>query len=55
MEKLHWEVLEQDRVVLESLAPNARDREYLYQHDVCLSRLRRMMQKAAKEQLAALE
>ncbi|STV72043.1 3-ketoacyl-ACP reductase [Klebsiella michiganensis] len=30
-------------------------REYLYQHDVGLSRLRRMMQKAAKEQLAALE
>lgn len=55
LEKLHWEVLEQDRVVLESLAPNARDREYLYQHDVGLSRLRRMMQKAAKEQLAALE
>lgn len=52
-EKLHWEVLEQDRVVLESPAPNARDREYLYQHDVGLSRLRRMMQKAAKEQLAA--
>lgn len=52
LEKLHWEVLEQDRVVLESLAPNARDHEYLYQHDVGLSRLRRMMQKAAKEQLA---
>ncbi|VEC82526.1 Vanillate O-demethylase oxygenase subunit [Raoultella ornithinolytica] len=34
-------VLEQDRVVLESLAPNARDHEYLYQHDVGLSRLRR--------------
>lgn len=52
LEKLHWEVLEQDRVVLESTAPNARDHEYLYQHDVGLSRLRRMMQKAAKEQLA---
>ena len=46
---------EQDRVVLESLAPNARDHEYLYQHDVGLSRLRRMMQKAAKEQLALRE
>ncbi|UMP94274.1 hypothetical protein MJ576_21690 [Klebsiella pneumoniae] len=55
LEKLHWEVLEQDRVVLESLAPNARDHEYLYQHDVGLSRLRRMMQKAAKEQLALRE
>ena len=39
----------------ESLAPNARDHEYLYQHDVGLSRLRRMMQKAAKEQLALRE
>ncbi len=55
LEKLHWEVLEQDRVVLESPAPNARDHEYLYQHDVGLSRLRRMMQKAAKEQLAMRE
>ena len=36
-------------------APNARDHEYLYQHDVGLSRLRRMMQKAAKEQLAMRE
>ena len=34
---------------------NARDHEYLYQHDVGLSRLRRMMQKAAKEQLAMRE
>lgn len=42
-------------MVLESLAPNARDHEYLYQHDVGLSRLRRMMQKAAKEQLAMRE
>lgn len=32
-----------------------RDHEYLYQHDVGLSRLRRMMQKAAKEQLAMRE
>jgi phenylpropionate dioxygenase-like ring-hydroxylating dioxygenase large terminal subunit len=55
LEKLHWEVLEQDRVVLENLAPDAREHEYLYQHDVGLSRLRRMMQKAAKEQIAQRE
>lgn len=54
LEKLHWDVLEQDRMILESMAPAAREHEYLYQHDVGLSRLRRMMQKAAKQQLSQL-
>ncbi|WP_448666040.1 Rieske 2Fe-2S domain-containing protein [Serratia plymuthica] len=54
LEALHWDVLEQDRIVLENMAPNARGREYLYQHDVGLSRLRRMMQKEAQKQLAML-
>lgn len=54
LESLHWDVLEQDRIVLENMAPNARGREYLYQHDVGLSRLRRMMQKEAQKQLARL-
>ncbi|MGO3396203.1 MAG: 3-phenylpropionate dioxygenase, partial [Serratia proteamaculans] len=54
LESLHWDVLEQDRIVLENMAPNARGREYLYQHDVGLSRLRRMMQKEAQKQLAQL-
>jgi len=54
LEGLHWDVLEQDRVILESMAPAARDHEYLYQHDVGLSRLRRLMQKAAKQQMATL-
>lgn len=53
-ESLHWDVLEQDRIVLENMAPNARGREYLYQHDVGLSRLRRLMQKEAQKQLATL-
>ncbi len=52
LESLHWDVLEQDRIVLENMAPNARGREYLYQHDVGLSRLRRLMQKEAQKQLA---
>lgn len=47
-------MLEQDRIVLENMAPNARGREYLYQHDVGLSRLRRLMQKEAQKQLATL-
>ncbi|WP_058913814.1 aromatic ring-hydroxylating oxygenase subunit alpha [Entomohabitans teleogrylli] len=54
LEQLHWDVLEQDRIVLENLAPQARDHEYLYQHDVGLSRLRRMMQKEAKQHLARI-
>ncbi|GGX45154.1 aromatic ring-hydroxylating oxygenase subunit alpha [Saccharospirillum salsuginis] len=52
LEGLHWDVLEQDRVILESLAPDARHHENLYQHDVGLSRLRRVLLKAAKQQLA---
>lgn len=51
LEKLHWDVLEQDRVILETLAPNARQYENLYQHDVGLSRLRRLMKKEAEKQL----
>ncbi|WP_027965608.1 aromatic ring-hydroxylating oxygenase subunit alpha [Halomonas halocynthiae] len=52
LEGLHWDVLEQDRVILESMAPDARHHENLYQHDVGLSRLRRVMLKLAKKQLA---
>lgn len=28
LEQLHWDVLEQDRIILENLAPNARAREF---------------------------
>ncbi|MEW5248385.1 Rieske 2Fe-2S domain-containing protein [Microbulbifer sp. 2201CG32-9] len=52
LEKLHWDVLEQDRMILEALDPAARDLENLYEHDVGLQRLRRVMQKLAKAQLA---
>lgn len=52
LEGLHWDVLEQDRLILEDMAPCARDHENLYQHDVGLSRLRRVMRKAAKQQLS---
>lgn len=51
LEKLHWDVLEQDRIILENMAPNARQHEFLYQHDVGLSRLRRMMKKEAEKQI----
>jgi phenylpropionate dioxygenase-like ring-hydroxylating dioxygenase large terminal subunit len=55
LEGLHWAVLEQDRVVLENMAPGARSREFLYQHDTGLARLRRVLQKKAEAQLEALQ
>lgn len=54
LEGMHWAVLEQDRKVLENMAPNARDHEFLYQHDIGLSRLRRMLEKKAKTQVEEL-
>jgi phenylpropionate dioxygenase-like ring-hydroxylating dioxygenase large terminal subunit len=54
LEGLHWDVLEQDRVLLESLAHDARDHEFLYQHDTGLARLRRQFHDAAERQVAAL-
>lgn len=50
LEALHWAVLEQDQFVLESLPDDARDREFLYEHDVGLARVRRMLEKRAGEQ-----
>jgi hypothetical protein len=44
-------VLEQDRVMLESMEPDANQREHLYEHDVGLSRLRKLMQSLAQRQL----
>jgi phenylpropionate dioxygenase-like ring-hydroxylating dioxygenase large terminal subunit len=55
LEGLHWDVLEQDRIVLENMAPNARDREFLYQHDTGLARIRRRLEEAAAEQLRAMD
>lgn len=54
LEELHWHVLEQDRTLLEQMADDAREHEFLYQHDVGLSRVRRMMEKKAKEQVKEL-
>jgi len=52
LERLHWDVLEQDRVVLESLAPNARDHETLYQHDIGITRVRRLLRRRAEQEVA---
>ena len=51
LEARHWVVLEQDRVMLETMEPNANQREHLYEHDIGLSRLRKTMQNLALKQL----
>ena len=54
LEGLHWKVLEQDQEILENMAPDARSREFLYQHDVGMARVRRMLEMKAREQARAL-
>lgn len=55
LEDRHWHVLEQDRVMLESIPDDARRREMLYQHDIGVSRLRQMLVRRAKEHFKALD
>jgi len=50
LEGLHWDVLEQDRLVLETMTADARSKENLYQHDAGLVRVRRIMERIASEQ-----
>ena len=54
LEALHWRVLEQDRVLLENLAPAANQNEHLYQHDIGLVRIRRLLRQKVEQQLQAL-
>ncbi|MDB5533277.1 MAG: 3-phenylpropionate dioxygenase [Hyphomicrobiales bacterium] len=51
LELRHWQVLEQDREMLEGLVPNARSAETLYSHDAGVVRLRRLLDNAAKKEL----
>lgn len=55
LEARHWQVLEQDRVLLEDMQPDAVKHEILYQHDMGLVRLRRYFKQKAEKQLAALQ
>ncbi len=52
LEARHWAVLEQDRVVLELMEPDANKRETLYQHDMGIVRLRRHLRNLAKDELS---
>ncbi|OUL99100.1 aromatic ring-hydroxylating oxygenase subunit alpha [Variovorax sp. JS1663] len=51
LEARHWHVLEQDRVMLEDMEPDANRHENLYQHDLGIVRLRRHMRNLAQAQL----
>ena len=53
LEARHWNVLEQDRVMMEHMEPDANQRERLYAHDAGLVRLRRTLLALAKKELAA--
>lgn len=50
LEGLHWAVLEQDRLVLEALPERAREHEFLYEHDLGLARVRRILEQRARAQ-----
>jgi hypothetical protein len=54
LEARHWHVLEQDRCVAEGIEPDANQREFLYEHDVGVARVRRWMHDEAAAQLGAL-
>lgn len=53
LEGLHWDVLEQDRLILENMASDARSREFLYQHDQGMARVRKHLEKRARDQVRA--
>ena len=51
LEQRHWNVLEQDRVAVENMEPDANQREHLYAHDMGIVRLRRHLRNLAAAQL----
>jgi len=53
LEARHWAVLEQDHHMLAHIPADAQKREMLYQHDIGVSRMRRMLVQQARSQLAA--
>ena len=55
LEERHWHVLEQDRLVAESIKPDADEHERLYEHDLGLSRVRRLLCAEAESQANVLK
>lgn len=52
-EPRHWRVLEQDREMLAAMSDDARRREMLYQHDVGVGAIRRILMRLARYQVEA--
>lgn len=55
LEARHWQVLEQDRLIAEHIDPDANRREFLYNHDAGVVRVRRWLHAEAAAQIAALQ
>lgn len=55
LEKRHWDVLEQDRVIMEGIPADVRLREVLIQSDVGIARIRRMMRQEAEAQIRQMQ
>lgn len=55
LEERHWHVLEQDRLVSERIAPDADEHEYLYTHDLGLTKVRNLMAREAEKQAKAMD
>ncbi len=53
LEERHWNVLEQDRVIVEEA--EVPESELLYQHDIGVTQVRRILAKRAKDYLKSLE
>lgn len=51
LEERHWNVLEQDRLIAETTPADARFHEMLYQHDVGITRYRKLLRAKARAQL----
>lgn len=53
LEERHWNVLEQDRIVIEEMEQP--ESEMLYQHDIGVTHLRRLLQKRARDYVKTQE
>jgi phenylpropionate dioxygenase-like ring-hydroxylating dioxygenase large terminal subunit len=51
LEARHWKVLEQDRAMVEAMPDDATAGEGLYQHDIALVRVRRLLRRRAESYL----
>jgi phenylpropionate dioxygenase-like ring-hydroxylating dioxygenase large terminal subunit len=55
LDKRHWDVLEQDRSIMEGIPAEVRSRETLIQSDVGIARIRRMMKQEAEAQIRQMQ